>query len=111
MGIPNMRGVHSDTSQVNVYLDNKNKSAESNPWVLGGSLLLGGILSGLVEAGSVKASQQTQQTQQTQQIQQTQQTQQTPEQAIENQKNQVKVMENYINALNETIEDLTAKTD
>ena len=64
MGIPNMRGVHSDTSQVNVYLDNKNKSAESNSWVLGDSLLLGGILSGLVEAGSVKASQQTQQTQQ-----------------------------------------------
>ena len=66
-------------------------------------LILAGVLT--------KGVQQSQQTQQAQQSQQTQQTQQTPEQAIENQKNQVKVMENYINALNETIEDLTAKTD
>lgn len=65
MAIPNMRGVNSGTSPVNVVLDNKNKSASSNPWVLGTSFVIGSLLNGFVAAGSVKASQQTQQTQQT----------------------------------------------
>ena len=109
MGIPNNLGVHSDTPQVNFLIGNNKADKPNVGTVLGnvfGDVALGftGVALGklLNGSGEVKGSQQSQQTQQTQQ---------TPEQAIENQKNQVKVMESSIAALDKTIKELTAKTD
>lgn len=95
--------VSSDTPQVII------KQSTGAGWGAAAGVVLSSIFSGIYEAGSVKGSQQTQQTQQAQQVQRA--PEQTPEQIIQSQRDQVKVMENYINALNETIEDLTAKTD
>lgn len=101
--------VSSDTPQVNFLIGNNKADTPSVGSVFGnlfGDVALGftGVALGklLNGSGEVKGSQQSQQTQQTQQ---------TPEQAIENQKNQVKVMESSIAALDKTIKELTAKTD
>ena len=111
MSIPNNLGHKYDSSLpvININTGNANTSTTGQTVntklnsVFGvGMLALTGAMKGGSSAG----------TQETQQVQQTQQTpEQTPEQIIQSQRDQVKVMENYINALNETIEDLTAKTD
>lgn len=110
MSIPNNLGVKLDTSPVNVVIGNNKADTPSVGTVFGNLLggvalevtgaALGNLLNG---SGEVKGTQQSQQTQQTQE--------QTPEQIIQSQRDQVKVMENYIKALNETIKELTAKTD
>lgn len=111
MSIPNNLGHKYDSSlpviNINTGNANTSTSGQITSTILNSVFGVGMLaLTGAMKGGSSAG------TQETQQVQQTQQTpEQTPEQIIQSQRDQVKVMENYINALNETIEDLTAKTD
>lgn len=108
MSIPNNLGHKYDSSlpviNINTGNANTSTSGQITSTILNSVFGVGMLaLTGAMKGGSSAASQQTQQTQQTQE--------QTPEQIIQSQRDQVKVMENYIKALNETIKELTAKTD
>lgn len=111
MSIPNNLGHKYDSSlpviNINTGNANTSTSGQITSTILNSVFGVGMLaLTGAMKGGSSAGTQETQQTQQTQQA-----PEQTPEQIIQSQRDQVKVMENYINALNETIEDLTAKTD
>ena len=114
MSIPNNLGHKYDSSlpviNINTGNANTSTSGQITSTILNSVFGVGMLaLTGAMKGGSSAGTQETQQTQQAQQVQRA--PEQTPEQIIQSQRDQVKVMENYINALNETIEDLTAKTD